>query len=233
MKFAIATIYTEDIKDLAAITVEQNKRKYCEKHGYDLRVKTEGFVLKNLGFEKIRYVLELLKSGTYDWVYWCGADTMITNYNIKLESLMDPNYHFVISTDIWDFNSDSFLIRNSTEGIEFFEHILRMHDTYIDKDGKLLDFGIKLPDGSSRAWAEQGAMCDLKERYKEIIKINPQKVMNSYLYKIYPSAWHQKGLDCNGNDGTWSDGDFLVHWPGVPHSHRLILAADFIKRVRE
>lgn len=233
MKFAIATIYTEDIKNLAVITVEYNKRKYCEKHGYDLMVKTEGFVLKHLGFEKIRYVLDLLKSGTYDWVYWCGADTMITNYNIKLESLIDLNYHFVISADVWDLNSDSFLIRNSPEGIAFFEHVLRMHDTYIDKDGKAVDFGTRLPDGGHRAWGEQGAMCDLKDQYKEIIKINPQKVMNSYLYELYPSEWHRPGLDCNGNDGSWSDGDFLVHWPGLPHNYRLSLAIDFIKRVRE
>ena len=39
MKLAIATIYTDNIKELAQITVENNKRKYCEKHGYDLKVK--------------------------------------------------------------------------------------------------------------------------------------------------------------------------------------------------
>lgn len=233
MKLAISTIYTDNIKELAVITVEYNKRKYCEKHGYDLSVKTKDFDYKHTGFEKISHVLKLLKSNKYSWVYWCGADTMITNYNIKLEDLIDDDYHFIISTDIWDFNSDSFLIRNSPEGIKFFEHILSLHDTYVNKDGSSVDFGIRLPDGGLRAWGEQGAMVDLKEEYKNIIKVLPQKSMNSYLYHLYPSDWHQKGLDCNGNDGRWSEGDFLVHWPGLPNDYRIHLAVNFIKKVIE
>jgi len=228
MKLAIATIYTENIKNLAAITVELNKREYCEKHGYDLIVKTKDFSCKHLGFAKINFLLELLKTNKYDWILWCGSDTMITNYNIKLENLIDNNYHFIIANDVWAWNSDVFFIKNSQEAIAFFEKIYSKYGLYTDGNGNALDTGQRLPDGGNRNWGEQQAMLDLKEEYKDIIKEVPQKIMNAYLYDLYPSAWHQKGLDCNGNDGRWSFGDFLVHWPGLPNSAREKLAVHFL-----
>ena len=89
MQAALISIYTEDIKELAVITTHYNKRRYCEKHGYDLILKTKDFQIQHLGFEKLRLVHDILKEGKYDWVYWCSCDTMITNYNIRLEDLID------------------------------------------------------------------------------------------------------------------------------------------------
>lgn len=233
MKFAITTIYTDDIKELAIITVEYNKRKYCEKHNYDLIIKRDGFACAHLGFAKVAHILELLKSNKYDWIFWCGTDTMITNYGIKLEDLIDENYHFIIASDVWDLNADSFLIKNSQKSIDFFEEVYSQYYSYVDYSGNAIDSGARLPDGGARAWGEQQAIIDLRKKYNGIIKVVPQKVMNSYCYFIYPSKWHQAGKDCYGNDGIWSDGDFLVHWPGLPNNMRINLAFDFVRKVKE
>jgi hypothetical protein len=233
-KFAIATIYTKDILPLAVITTEYNKRKYCEKYNYDLICQTKNFLHSHLGFAKIGLILEILKSNKYDWVYWVGSDTMITNYNIPLNKLIDNNYHFIISYDIWDFNFDSFLIRNSPEAIEYFQNIWDLIPQYIDENGNAKDFGLRLPDGGGRAWAEQGALIDLynnNPKYSQIVKPMYQKFMNSYLYNLYPSSWHQKAKDCKGNNGQWSTGDFLVHWPGMGNDIRLNLAIQFLELV--
>lgn len=235
MKFAIANIYTKNILPLAVITTEYNKRKYCEQNNYDLIIQTENFKHKDIGFAKIGMILDILKSNKYDWVLWCGTDTMLTNYGIKLEDMIDNEYHFIISYDVWDFNSDCFLIRNSSEAIKYFEHIESLYDIYIDHNGKPLDMGLRLPDGGARCWAEQGAMIDLYNQsieYQKIIKPMPQKFMNSYLYNLYPSPWHQKAKDCKGNDGQWSDGDFLIHWPGMPNNNRIGLALQFLDKVK-
>lgn len=232
MKIALLNIYTENIKQLAVITTEYNKRKYCEKNGYDLLVKTKDFSYKDFGFEKIKFVLDTVKSNKYDWILWVGSDTMITNYNIKVEHLIDEEKSFIIANDVWDFNSDVFLIKNHPRSIEYFEEILSLHDKYIDENGKPRDLGVRLPDGGARCWAEQEAMIDLKEKYKDAIKIVPQKILNSYLYHLYPSPWHQKGLDCEGYDGRWSEGDFIVHWPGMNNELRLNLAVNFIPKVK-
>lgn len=234
--FAIANIYTKNILPLAAITTEFNKRKYCEKYNYDLIIQTKNFLHPHLGFAKIGLVLEILKTNKYSWVYWVGSDTMITNYDIQLDQLIDNDYHFIISYDVWDFNSDSFLIKNSPEAIEYFENIWNLIPEYLDDKGNPKDFGLRLPDGGGRAWAEQGAMIDLygaNLKYRQIIKPMHQKFMNSYLYNLYPSDWHRKAKDCKGNDGQWSNGDFLVHWPGISNDLRLNLAIEFLQMVQE
>lgn len=236
MRFAVSSIYTKNILPLAVITTEYNKRKYCDKYGYDFFIKTKDFDPQkpHLGFAKISMVLDLLKSNQYDWILWGGSDTMITNYNIKLEDMIDNNYHFIISYDIWDFNADSFLIRNSQIAIQYFEHILSLYDVYIDGDGNAKDLGTRLPDGGARCWGEQEAMIDLYNQYPEyanMIKPMPQKFMNSYLYNMYPSAAHQRGTDCKGNNGQWSAGDFLIHWPGMDNNTRLNLAIQFLSLI--
>lgn len=234
-KFALASIYTKNILPLAVITTEYNKRKYCEKHNYDLIIKTKNFNCQDIGFAKIHMVLEILNSNKYDWVYWSGCDSMITNYNISLEELIDNDYDFIISYDIWDFNADSFLVKNSTKAKKYLQHIVSLYDKYIDNNGKPVDFGTRLPDGGTRAWAEQAAIIDLyhdsQYDYSSFVKPMHQKFMNSYLYNLYPSPWHQKGLDCKGNNGQWTQGDFLVHWPGMSNETRMQLAVQFLYQV--
>ena len=239
MKFCIVTVYTKAIKELGVITVEYNKRKYCEKHGYDLEIRTDpmqfntksDFGLPHFGYEKIAILLELFKTRDYDWVFWCGSDTMITNYNIKLENLIDNNKHFIVANDLWGLNTDCLLVKSSPESIKFLEEIYGTFHTFVDSKGVNIDTGVRLPDGGARAWAEQGAINDLKDKYKDIIKIVPQKTMNSYLYQMYPSPWHQKGLDCDGNDGGWSKGDFMLHLPGMPNDVRLNIVVSILKEV--
>lgn len=218
---------------MAIITVEHNKRIYCERHGYDLHVKTGWFKYQNIGFEKIFSVLELLKTNKYEWVFWCGSDTMITNQTIKLETFVDEGFHFIVSKDVWDINADVFLARNSLECKTFLQRVLDEHDNFVDLYGNPKPSGETLPDGGRKDWSEQGAIIKLLQEYEGIIKILPQKSFNAYLYHLYTSPWHQKGMDANGNDGRWGEGDFLVHWPGLPYTTRVQLAVQFIKLVKE
>lgn len=231
MNIAIATMYTPNIKKLASITIDSNKTRYSIKHNYDLIVKTKDFEIKHLGFEKINLLRKLLASGKYDWIYWCGCDTMITNFNIKLEDLIDNDYCFIISKDVWDFNSDSFLCRNSVKTLDFFDEILSLHDYYVDSNGIAIDRGSRLPNGAAKCWAEQEAIIDLYPKYKEIIKVLPQKKLNSYLYHLYSSPWHQKAMDADGNPGHWSVGDFLLHLPGMDNNNRINICLSILDRI--
>ena len=231
MNIAVASIYNEAIIEMAEITVNQNKRSYCDRHGYTLKTKTKDFPCKDIGFAKIHFLLDILKSNNYDWVFWCGADTLITNPQIKLESLIDENYHLIVTCDIWDWNLDCFFVRNSEKCIKFLEKIISQYDDYIDEDGKPRHLGYVLKDGGGAAWAEQGAVIlewkekmfipEVKSEYKNFVKELPQKSMNSYLYHVYPSPYHQKGLDYKGRDGSWAKGDFMLHMPGLPNEFRM------------
>lgn len=239
MNICAITMYTQEIKELAVITVEYNKRKYCDKHGYDLDIRTEpekfhtkrDYGIPHFGYEKIAAIIEVLKTDKYDWVFWCGSDTMITNYTIKLEDIIDEDYHFIVPNDLWGLNTDCLLVRNSKEALEFLEDVYGTFRKYVGPDGINIDTGERLPDGGARAWAEQGAINDLRDKYQAIIKEVPQKTMNSYLYHMYPSPWHQRGLDCNGEPGSWTEGDFIIHMPGMPNNTRISLALNFIREV--
>lgn len=238
-RICILTMYTEEIKELGVITVEYNKRRYCEKHGYALDIRkdpskfhtTADYGMPHFGYEKIGAILELVNGNKYEWIFWCGSDTMITNYDIKLEGLIDPDYHFIVPNDLWGLNTDCLLVRASSESATFLEEVYSTFHKYVDENGVNIDTGVRLPDGGARSWAEQGAINDLKDKYNDIIKVVPQKTMNSYLYQMYPSPWHQRGLDCDGNDGTWAPGDFLLHLPGMPNEARLNIVINLLKEV--
>jgi hypothetical protein len=246
MKIALLNIYSSSIKELAVITVEYNKRKYCEKHGYDHLIIKENFSLKNIGFEKMAFIKRTLETGKYDWVFWCGADTMITNYNIKLEDLIgnpeDP-YCMIIAPDVWDWNSDSLLFKNSKGTLEFLDLIISRYDQYIDSNGNPRLNNAILKDGSVPAWAEQAAMIEeckgglfnqeIKDQYRNFVKEVPQKTMNSYLYDLYKTPFHAQKKDYLGRNGEWSDGDFLMHWPGTDNNTRIKLALNTIRFVKE
>ena len=112
MKNAITTLHTPwNYQELADLT-NPNKQRYCDKHGYDFvphftnfdfdkyyvdENRPKGMANWHGGFEKIGLVLRLLKSGKYDWVFWLGTDTLITNFDIKIEEVIDNDYHFIVA----------------------------------------------------------------------------------------------------------------------------------------
>ena len=245
MNIAVAALHNDNpsIVEMAEETIYKNKKAYCEKHGYDLVVNTEDFGsfgskgIEHFGFAKLPMILNLFEQG-YDWVYWTGTDTLVTNFDIKLESLIDENYHLIVACDIWDWNIDCFLAKNSERTKEFLRKIISQFDDYVDEEGRNKSFGYVLKDGGAAAWAEQGAFiieckgtmfeAEIKPEYRDFVKELPQKAMNSYIYNIYPSKFHQQGLDYRGRDGRWTEGDFMLHIPGLPNNIRM----DIIRQIK-
>ena len=220
MNICVVSLYNDNYKELAEITLEDYCREYCKIHNYDCYIMKDNFGLEHLGFEEIRLLLELLQTDKYDWIYWRGADTLITNFQIKLENLIDPNYHFLISLDVHGINSDSLFIKNSPQGIKLFEDILSYSNT---------------------APEEQLVINHLYGSNQDIIKLIPQKLMNSYNYPLYTSEepWNVYGVqhecipkqDQLGYYGGWDIGDFLLHWPGIRNDKRIELAKYYTNQI--
>ena len=213
MNFAVVSLHNEHYNELAKITWT-NKEEYAEKHGYAYACKTDNFYNVNIGFEKIWFLRDMLNEyPNIDWFWWTGCDTLITNMTIKIEDRIDNNYHFIIAHDCHNLNADSFFIRNSPEGKAYLEMIISKYDQYKD-----------------HGWAEQQVMIDTLDEYKHMIKILPQKSINSYNYDLYPEKTN-KHLDMGGEDGHWSYGDLLIHWPGTTLPHRIHLAQFYVQHV--
>jgi hypothetical protein len=217
LKFALVTAHNDAYQPLADITWNQNKKIYCEKWGYDAISMTSGFQhpLRFISFERSRYIADLLESGKYDWIHAVGCDTMITNFNIRLEDLIDDNFDFVIATDCYNINNDSFLARASDTTIKWLRNTVNLLESY-----------------SNAKWLDQSAMIDTIDMMADRIKIVPQRTMNSYNYDLYPGLVpHIYKKDLFGNDGQWQPGDFLIHWPAVPLDTRIALAQEMLGQV--
>lgn len=217
MNFALVTAHNEAYQSLADITWTQNKKLYAERWGYDAIAKTDGFnyPVSQISFERSELIIKLLESNKYDWIHACGCDTMITNFTIPLDTLVDDDSHFIIATDCFNINNDSFLARNSPECIVWLKHIVSIREQY-----------------ANHPWYDQQAMIDNIEKLGSRLKIVPQRVLNSYDYDQYPgSVPHVYKKDLFGNDGQWAPGDFLIQWPGIPNNRRIPLAQTMLTQV--
>jgi hypothetical protein len=211
--YAVTSLNDEKYQPLADLTWTQNKKLYCEQHGYAGHQWTSGFdkSIKG-GFERLRLMRELMiEHPEYQWLWWTGCDSMITNFNVKIEEKIDPNYDLIIATDCNEINNDSFLIKNTEWSKNYLQELCDLRPQY-----------------ENHMFLEQQAMIETYPKYKDKIKIVPQRHLNSYYNDLYP---HQSKYDLLGTDGTWQKGDWLLHWPGTSLDTRLKLARHFINEV--
>ena len=204
-KMAIVSLFNDRHKDLAELTWYNNKVEYASKHGYSAIAKTDNFSPEQVHFDKFVHILQVLKDDpNIDWVWWLDNDAMITNFDIKVEDLVDPEYHIIMPTDIAALNTGSFIVRNSLQVREWLEFLLSKKAEY----------------KNDKKWFEQQAVIDFYPKFQHLFKIIPQQWLNSYDYKMY----NVEGVDLLGQDGQWYPGDFVIHWPGLPNETRIQLA---------
>jgi galactosyl transferase GMA12/MNN10 family len=235
--YAIYSHHDSAYQELADITWYQNKLLYAEKHGYAAHVKTDNFRTATndspmTGFEKIHMAKEILQEHPeYEWLWWTGTDSMITNMNIRIEDRIFNNYHFIVAVDINGINADSFLIRNSPEGHIVLDDILskeqECHNNW-DKEQLAMSLILGLPGTGRGYWPPHGPIT-VCEKYQSIAKILPQKYMNSYDYNLYRE--YEDHRDRLGVNGNWSYGDWLMHWPGTSLQMRVALAKHYSQYV--
>lgn len=211
MSVCLTTINFANYKALAEKTVP-NKVEYCQRHGYSFNHKSKDFVGNlSLGYEKIRHIMDLSKDNNNQWIFFLGCDTLIMNFNIKVESLINlaaPHQFLVIASDSSGVNADSFILRNNKQGKEWLNLLWN----------KRVEWDKEYP-------YEQGAMWTYNQQFGDCIKLVPQKMMNSYDYKEKTHCEHHK--DRLGTYGGFTEGDFIVHWPTRSLKERLQLYAKY------
>lgn len=190
MKIAMVDVHDSNYLEMAAMTVPV-KQRYAEKHGYEFLCKNENLVPNlHVGFQKCFYIADLMKERPdVDWFWHAGTDCLITNHNIKLESLIDDNFHFIVTKDDHGICADIFFIKNSEEGRRYMEHLKQPHPASGTEQGHMWD------DEHNPEW-------------RQITKYLSQNAMNSYDKDFYP---HKGFKDRLGGKLNWEPGDFLLH----------------------
>jgi hypothetical protein len=216
--YAVVSMSTHSIADLADQT-DGLKKEYCDANGYEFfAIKDEDFKVFTkpyssfMDWNKAFYVNKLLQDRPdIEWVLISEADATISNMTVRMEDKVDNDYHVIIPVDRLTLNGGNWLLRNSPEGRAYIQMMVDVVEDYREDqspEGKLID-----------KWGLQQVMIDTIDQYKDIVKIVPQRDMNSYEPEIYDYADVSK--DCFGNDAVWQKGDWIIHWPGIRHNVRL------------
>lgn len=211
-RYAIVSMFNEPHYELAEHTWYNNKVDYAAKHGYKAIAKTAHFSSEAVHFDKFVHILHTLnKNPDLAWVWWLDNDAMITNYDRRIEDIIDDSYDIIIATDLASINTGSFFVKNSENSRVWLEDMISKRKDYIN----------------DKKWFDQQCVIDTYVTYQDIIKIIPQKLINCYDYRMYNAGPN----DMLGINGQWEQGDWVVHWPGLNNSLRIQLAKEFAKIV--
>jgi len=214
MRGAVVTVHDENYRILSDLTWDRNRVLYARKNGYDSIAKTEGFGSMVIGWEKIALLLDVMKRDQHDVLHWSGTDTMITNFHVPLTEFLYDGYHVTIATDFNGIQADSFVVRNTIEAQAWLQMIMDKHDEY-----------------RNHPYCEQGVMMETYPQYQQIVKVVPQRYMNSYHYPLYQKKGAKGNLDAMGFSGQWHKGDWLLHCPDQPMHVRLNLFTQVLSEV--
>ena len=224
--YALIELHDANYQGLADLTWGQNKIPYAELHGYKIFCRSDAadFVPNvGIGYQKIHYVKELLETHPeVEWFWWTGTDTMITNFGTRIQDRIDTQYHFIVAVDINGINADSFLVRNTPEGRGYIQHLLDIEEEcskHWDAEQRAMSVALGIPP-TAEPWTEDTEICD---QYKDVVKLVPQRYMNSFNYKLYGNTYPDHNNDRFGWDGNWQLGDWLIHWPAVQLEYRMQL----------
>lgn len=208
--FCVLVSHSSEYQALADVTVYDVLTAYCHRHGYWLQVQTTFDQKWNAyghaggrTWARLDYALALMRAGQFRWIWILGVDAMVTNFRIRLEDIADPAYFLVIAADCAaPVQADSMLFKCCPESMAYIKDVLAGFDAL-----------------KSHIWVENQRMIDLLPRYRDGIKIVPQRVLNAYDYALFPQ-WTEK-KDVFGNDGQWVSGDFVIHYPSLDGNVRL------------
>lgn len=210
--YAVASLHDANYADLAALT-DAPKKEYCDLHGYKFFVLDEMKYSKITGFNKIHYTLELFELyPDIEWLLFSECDAMITNFTVQIPDRIDNDYHFIVPVDRLNINSGNFLARNSEQGRAYLQMIIDKETEYTTVE-----------------WAEQQVIIDTIDDWLHVVKIVPQRYMNSYEPEIYDYC--DASRDILGNDAAWQSGDWIVHWPGTHKPVRIKRAESLTKQI--
>ena len=155
----VCSLFTREIESFAKIT-NPVRQLYATKHGYKYLCCDHKLDDRPPSWSK----LLLLQQMTTEWGFWNDADALITNLDIKLESLIDDKYDLIFTRDGNGLNAGNFLVKNS------------------EWSKKFLQEAYQQAQFTNHCWWEQAAirfLLDTKYGYDRV-KVVCQRAMNSY-----------------------------------------------------
>lgn len=73
-----------------------NRRRYCDRHGYDFITNVPIARDRPACWAKIPAILDAFR--THDWVLWADSDTLVLEEPVEIDTLCDPAYDLIVQT---------------------------------------------------------------------------------------------------------------------------------------
>eukprot|EP00803_Ostreobium_quekettii_P003011 evm.model.scf_1070.2 EVM.evm.TU.scf_1070.2 scf_1070:8177-9632(+) len=185
-----------------------NKEDYAKRHGY--RYFDASFLLDTSrppAWSKILAVQNYLDQ--FDWVMWMDSDSVVTNPNIRLESILPAGdkLDLIVTKDLGGYNAGMWFVRNSAWSRKFLTTWWSMSN-FIRKAGDT-------KSGDNDAMKHLLGHMSAAE-HEEHVGVAPQCTFNSYLFKTSFRNWIRHAMDPDEFDrGLHRKGDFLLHLAGM------------------
>ena len=241
---AVVSVHDKNYEPLAEWTLHKNKKEYCKKQGYILEYADDGgekvcgkpVMLPPapdthipIGWGKIFLMKDVFRRHPgVEWIFNTDCDVMITNMDTKIEDIIKehagPNTHVMIPADCNGINCGNMLVKNSPIGKAFLNTVISgmplYRNWYLYENQLIQDLAI----GSH---LRESGVSPGGTLWAEVIKVLPQRVMNSYDYTKLPKLKNRPNFkDILGTDGQWQKGDFLIQWPSTDLEYRINAAKD-------
>jgi hypothetical protein len=207
----------------------QNKRAYCEKHGYSLKIADGQMIDRSrpAAWSKVLALRHYLPQ--FDWVLFMDTDTLVMNPEIRVESLIDERYDVIISEDWSGVNTGVFLMRNSTWSWWLLDEVWKQHQLVsgnypFEYEQRafhfLLQTSVWRARGLSRCESARATTREKRTHFtnrprrypgapevRRHFKVIPQCALNSYMLSPFT-------LRGDRATSQYVQGDFVVHMAG-------------------
>ena len=211
VKFAIVSVVTGPVPQTFYAQGITNRALYATRHHYVLRVFNRIDHERPAPWSKVLALKSTIKSGQFEWLLWMDSDALITNFETHLDDFLPAaqEVDIVVSRDCTGLNTGIFLLRCSQSSMQLLEEVYS---------------GIHVNnDTINHFWWEQKSFMDL---YQVSDKVRSQTmIVSQKSFNSYPG---QPG--CNGQ---WTEGDFIVHFPGQGAAERETYMEHYLEKVLE
>ena len=165
---AVVTLVAGDKYKKTVSSGVENKRLYCQQHGYDFICGGKSLDRSRpIPWTKILIILQTMENSNYQWIFWTDADSLIMNMSFKLEDfIQESENNLILTKDISNINTGEFFIRNCEWSRNFLKAVYGHTECIND------------------AWWEQQGLINELEKNPEwwsLIEVIPQRLINSYI----------------------------------------------------
>jgi len=169
------------------------KKAYCRKFEYDFRDDEDVYDPERPpAWSKVKLILKLLKENSYDYIVWIDSDTLLQDFQKRIEDIIlkfgfqgesQAPYDLLFTRDFHTLNSGVMFIRNTAWSKAFFEKVYSQTEFIHDPN-----------------W-EQTSIIHL---------VKDEEFCKGHIHLLDP----YKQREFNSYYCNFEKGDWLIHFPG-------------------